>query len=51
MKQQNCLDEDSSEDADYVPTVKELKQAGVEPDVKPVEKELTGIALIKEKRK
>lgn len=38
---------DSEDDQDYVPTAKELKQAGVEEIVKE-DKPLTGLALVKE---
>jgi hypothetical protein len=49
MSKTNKLDSDSEDDRDYVPTKKELKQAGVEDIDEPVkEKELTGIALIKD---
>lgn len=45
-------DSDSSDDQDYVPTAKELKQA--EPSNRQVSSEdeqLTGIALLKEKKR
>ena len=44
--------ESSSDDEDYVPTHKDLKKAGVADSIQEEhEQELTGIALIKEKKR
>lgn len=52
MSNKVIVDSDSSEDDDYVPTAKDLKQAGVsDPDEPVAEKQLTGIALVKDQKR
>lgn len=49
----NVFDDSESDDFEYVPTAKELKQAGVESTSygAPAPKELTGIALVKDQKR